>query len=638
MSPRLALVLITLILLASALNTIIGHTVAYRPTKIAPLFRDGEVYVKLLWGEEEIGSIAFKVVPYPDKPPSDILVSINVKENKVKYFTGPGAKMQYTLRLVYEVNGERRTVYKVGDSWVDTISVAETVHAPLMTKVTLLEAIVTVNIYDNEWNAVSSASVDLVGLAESYNTSHYLIPGINKLYFTVKERVVDPRWIEYQLLSGRGVLGVIKVTSQGPFNSSKAIRVYYDSRDELLARYAKLEAILDAIVSGASEKIVLRIEPGGDLIIPSEIEGIINGELEAIRSLILSIEIQGYAVKINVTKDLGMIRFVGWELNVSEFRVRRLYQDVVGPGVVMAIYELPFYVGPEEIRVSYEPAPGTLEPGYIICSINYDEETGRENLTVYLVVTGEGLVGGRIVLSIEKSPSKISIGEAELAKVAVRGASFREENLTPGYSILQMSSSGQTRLIKMLSLKGILGDYNALGGVQAVSIVLNARELKPGDFIVVKVNLSYTIANPLLGATVIPIPLYTYREWAPPNNVLAFLLNGTDQGLVTLRGNNGTTELSYVIPVASLVGYGLERLGSDAPKPVIDISNLILLVTNADKLEVNEIEAYIARYTSGGSGEAHGMPLWLTFLAALLIVVIATLGLILRSRSRPGIR
>ncbi len=537
----------------------------------------------------------------------DALIAINIYEDVLDDIIGRDHRVVTILEYELEVNGTTVSGYRFSSKARTSYTItglAGVGESEGYVEIDIVKLNVIVNLYSGNWTLVAYTPIDLKRILEDNGLPLTVIAGSYRAYFWVKTRKVDPYWVTYQIYSWNGILvGSVKVTSQGPFNYSTATRIYYESYDPILPNNAKLLLVMSVETArGGIRTIKMELAPGEDFIMPPELESMIGENVSAIKSLEIIIDSTVYREVVNVTRDVGEIVFNPIKPVIREFTVSEVSVDVVGDGLVRAVYKLPFEVGPNDLRLEFTPSRGSMAPVLIIGALEFDGLTGEELLRVYMVFPGRGVASGTLTLKVERAPGKAEVAKTQIGPLEVEGAPYKIVKLEPMYSTLVGGGAGLKSIADVLREEGLIREYKEFGGASYLYIGIDTEKLTPLDAIALTLNVTYERIDPAMNVRVLVVPIYDYITWSPQVDSMVFLLNGTSQGSTVIEGD-GPVVLNYIIPVASIVGYSPEGVVAGESYPVIRLRGIGLIFLNARDLRVNNLDAYILKYTGQGASE-----------------------------------
>ena len=542
--------------------------------------------------------------------------ALNYRVEPLGSMLGPVAVLHYTF------NGSRgvasgSTILEDG-GWA-TLSILAGEEGP--ENITIMELGLSVAI-TRLGTESASVYVDLLRALKENGYPAWFILGYRRVWFETLPVVVDEQWVNIKIKGSVEELGVIRITSHGPFNDSHALRILVDTWDPWFAALADFELAMTC--KGCDKPLKTRMRPGVDVIIPGSMPYDLDVSEIIIRELLVAVKAPFIERTVNLTSIVGPVRVSPLKPIVGELDVRSVLVKALGNGWVLANISVNEKLDPKGLKIAYKRIAGD-EPVILVGSVEGDE-TGSL-ITVYMVFP-RGPISGELVIEACKpgiiKRSKIMVGP-----------------LDPGMGVVEARRGEVSVSIIPLSkapsslLQGLGGDLR--GRSDAWLIVLDLGvPVTQRDLLVINVTMLVEASNKLEPVLVVPLFRKTYVEWQPSFQAGLVLPNSSNSG--SIEFNEGLLKYTLKVPGALLTQLGL----AEALEAVVNVDKVILAIVNALNVTV-----YNATYTlvkpvwpQDGSGYSGEEP-WVWerlpgILIAVLLVVVAVLALYMHKKWGRG--
>ena len=542
------------------------------------------------------------------------------------------------VRYELVVNGEVVDGYIASGESLFSVKLSSLCQCNDLVKVEIRSLFVTVNILRrSSWEIFAAGSIDIGDAMRKYGFPLFFINRLDKYYFYVDKDIVDDYWINYNIIYFGKKIGEVRVLTHGLFNKSKSLRIYYDIANKRIAGLLSVEVLLDIVTANSTNTILYELEPYTDIILPSEVIGIVKEKPISVKNLVVYLKIPYYNVSINVTKDIGVVYFDWVEPMVVEKEIVKVNETRVAPGVLVTYHLLPRVLDPDNIRVYFEPRSGSTMPLYVISGIVWNNETGRIYLKSILVFGSQGLVDGEVVVESRGAERVVTILRGSVGPISIDPASIVFTDIPVKYIGARIGpqaiiSNGPAA--EVIRRHGLSREFSTLGKGVLLYLDLGGAVLDPFDLVVVELEFRLRPIDPIYKVWAITFPRTVYEDWVESARRSMFFLNSTSGSTASFYWENRTYKLVYTIPAQALVKYEIAP-ALDGLEPRIKFYGLGILFLNTEELEVVSVSARLVDYNGVGGGPT--TPPILTGLG-LLSTVVATTVLVLRHRRSNGDR
>ena len=634
-SLYILITLLVLVLVSTSIATSRSDPVAPAVFRVQKSY--GVLKARCIVGGEEVGVITLVPQRYGSAPLYDYKLSIRMYPGDLVRSIGSDLGFIVIIRYELVVNGTTIKGFIASEEQSITVRLSQFCKCRDLSRVEIRSLLVTVNFFKRgSWELFVAGSIDLGEALGEYDMSSYFIKGLDNYYFGVEKEVIDEYWVNYKIVRRGKEIGVIKITSHGPFNSSTAVRIFYDLEDRKLAKILDTRLRLSVVVRNDTRVIEFRLRPGYDVILPEEILGVTGEKPLGVESLLVLFGIPYYSVSINATRDIGVVVFDWAEPVYVEEELVKINETRVAPGVLVTYHLLPRLLDPDNIRVYFEPRSGSIEPLYVISGIVWNNETSRIYLKSILVFGSQGLVDGEVIVESRGAERVVTLLRGSIGPVVIDSASIVFTDIPVKYMGTRISpwaASSNGPLAEIISRHGLSREFTTLGGGVVLYLDLGGAVLDPFDLVVVELEFRLRPIDPVYKVWTITFPRTVYEDWVEMARRSMFFLNSTSSSTYSFYWENKTYKLTYTIPAQALVKYEIAP-ALDGLEPRIRFYGLGLLFLNVEDLEVVSVSARLVDY-NGVGGEQSTAPL-LTGLG-ILSTAIATTVLVLWHRRTMGI-
>ncbi len=273
--------------------------------------------------------------------------------------------------------------------------------------------------------------IDVASILRSFNMPMYIILNLNKYWIEVVTLERDPGWIDYELYTSAGKIGLIRISSNKYFNYSRSMRIWYNLLNKDFRRYINVSIAIEMLIDGRYEDVSYNLSKDNEVILPKEYIDYIDFNNLTIVHLWIIIEVPYGENRFDVIEDIGPVYIYGGKgINIYELDAKIESFKELGNGwllITLGIYE---DIAIDNLKIYFDPTNPEMRPKFSKVFVKEREGDPRYIVNILTFFDDPGVVEGYIIIDLS-TPDFIKVKELQFSLLLKEGGEYKTYSYDP---------------------------------------------------------------------------------------------------------------------------------------------------------------------------------------------------------------
>ena len=243
--------------------------------------------------------------------------------------------------------------------------------------------------------------IDVASIMEDFNMPRYLIVNLNRYWVEIVTLKRDPGWVDYELYTSVGKVGLIRISSNKYFNFTRSMRILYDLVNKDFKRFINVSMSIEMIIDGGYKNVTYDLSLDNEVILPKDYLDYIEFSNLTITHLWIVIDIPYGEVVFDVIEDTGAIYIYGGRgINIYDLEAQIESFKELGNGwllITLGIYE---DIAVDNLKVYFDSLNPEMRPMFMKVFVKETDGEPRFLVNLLTFYDESGVIDGYIVLDL----------------------------------------------------------------------------------------------------------------------------------------------------------------------------------------------------------------------------------------------